>query len=514
MIADSLKRVRILRRAPPEIRHSVRIFGSLLPRKLFGKSHPSERSRHNPAPRCCTYRREMVDLNADLCALPVDLRAIVLSHVEHVKTRQILALSSTFREAFSLPGALPRTFDFEGVAGDDIADQLVRLLDDDRVRSLEKERALELIGVHKDRLCEYACVQRNFEVLKWARNELDLPWALYPAGHVSDDVLVLRVLRETWPTLKRYWRMDAGPEEWRGVTMENGRVVKLELTEVGLTGAVPAEVGRLGALRVLWLSFNKLTSVPAEIGQLTSLRKLILSENQLTSLPAWIGQLTSLTEWSPRGNQLTSVPAWIGQLTSLTRLDLGGNQLTSVPAEIGQLAALKRLWLSGNKLTSVPAEIGQLTSLVELRLDDNRLTSVPAEIGQLTSLVELRLDDNRLTSLPAEIGQLTSLVELLLYGNRLTSLPAEIGQLTSLERLSLNYNLLTSLPAEIGQLTSLTELYVGSNQLTSVPAEIGQLTALKSVNLGANQLTSLPAAIRELMAAGCHVRTDGVTIDE
>ena len=83
----------------------------------------------------------MFDLNAGLCTLPVDLRAIVLSHVEDVKTRQILALSSTFREAFSLPGALPRTFDFEGVAGDDIAEHLVRLLDDDRVRSLEKERA-------------------------------------------------------------------------------------------------------------------------------------------------------------------------------------------------------------------------------------------------------------------------------------------------------------------------------------------------------------------------------------
>ena len=54
----------------------------------------------------------MVDLDAGLCALPVDLRAIVLSHIEHVKTRQILALSSTFQEAFSQPGALPRTFDF------------------------------------------------------------------------------------------------------------------------------------------------------------------------------------------------------------------------------------------------------------------------------------------------------------------------------------------------------------------------------------------------------------------
>ena len=139
-------------------------------------------------------------------------------------------MSSTFQEAFSLPGALPRTFDFEGIAGDDIVDLVVRLLDDDRVRSLGKERALELIGVYKDRLCEYAC-GRNFEVLKWAHNELDLPWAPYPAGRVSDDVLVLRVLRETWPALKQdgWWPENVGPEEWDGVKMVDGRVVEFEL---------------------------------------------------------------------------------------------------------------------------------------------------------------------------------------------------------------------------------------------------------------------------------------------
>ena len=162
----------------------------------FLDNDPSWRRRHNPAARRSAYRREMNDLNAALGALPDDLVALVLSHIEQVKTRQILALSSTFQEAFSLLRALPRTFDFEGVAGDDIADCLVRLLDDDHVRSLEKERAVELIGDDKDRLCEYAC-GRNFEVLKWAHHELDLPWAPYPAGRVSDDVLVLRVLRET-----------------------------------------------------------------------------------------------------------------------------------------------------------------------------------------------------------------------------------------------------------------------------------------------------------------------------
>ena len=56
------------------------------------------------------------------------------------------------------------------------------------------------------------------------------------------------------------------------MTMENGRVVKLELSrELDLTGAVPAVIGRLSALRHLNLYCNQLTSLPAEIGQLTSL---------------------------------------------------------------------------------------------------------------------------------------------------------------------------------------------------------------------------------------------------
>ena len=229
--------------------------------------------------------------------------------------------------------------DFEGVEGDIVRLLVVRLLDNDRVRGLKKERALELIGVHQNRLCEYACVQRNFEVLKWAHNKLELPWAQYPAGPVSDDVLVLRMLREAWPPLKQYWRVDVGPKKWRGVTMVDGRVVKLLLTDVGLTGAVPAEVGRLSALTALWLSSNQLTSVPSEIGQLTSLEVLCIHGNQLTSVPAEIWQLTSLHMLALSFNQLTSLPAEIGQLTSLKKLWLGGNQLTSVPAAIREFRA-------------------------------------------------------------------------------------------------------------------------------------------------------------------------------
>ena len=66
--------------------------------------------------------------------------------------------------------------------------------------------------------------------MKWAHRELELPWARWsPAGRVRDDVLVLRVLRETWSELKRRWPEDEGPEEWDGVRMVDGRVVELEL---------------------------------------------------------------------------------------------------------------------------------------------------------------------------------------------------------------------------------------------------------------------------------------------
>jgi len=151
------------------------------------------------------------------------------------------------------------------------------------------------------------------------------------------DAGVLRTWRAMCPELQERWPEAAQPEHWEGVTMENSRVVELELDEFGLRGAAPAE-----------------------IGQLRSLVKLSLTENQLTS-----------------------VPAEIWQLTSLTVLDLSGNRLSSVPAEIGQLTSLKFLYLTDIQLTSVPAEIGQLTSLRLLSLDDNQLTSVPAAIREL-----------------------------------------------------------------------------------------------------------------------------------
>ena len=134
------------------------------------------------------------------------------------------------------------------------------------------------------------------------------------------DVEVLRTWRAMCPELQETWTEDERPEALGRVTMENGRVVQLELEDFGLT--VPAEMPR-GVDRVSSRRWRSCGST---------------AMNELTIVPAQIGQLTSLTELNLGSNQLTSVPAEIGQLTSLRKLFLYGNQLTIGPAEIGQLA--------------------------------------------------------------------------------------------------------------------------------------------------------------------------------
>ena len=55
------------------------------------KKQPSERSRHNPAARCGTYRRDMDDLYACFCDLPEELKVLVLSHIEQIEPPHILS---------------------------------------------------------------------------------------------------------------------------------------------------------------------------------------------------------------------------------------------------------------------------------------------------------------------------------------------------------------------------------------------------------------------------------------
>ena len=356
-------------------------------------------------------------------------------------------------------------------------------------------------------------------------------------------------------TNSQNWLTDAPLDDWHGVDVDGeGRVDYLDLSDNGLTGSIPSELGDLSGLERLFLRDNRLEGeIPPELGNLTSLTHLHLWDNTISGpLPPELGRLSNLQDLRLATNRLTGpIPPELGNLSNLRRLYAYENRLTGpLPPELGDLSELEVLHLSENPLTgpippelgnlsnleylnagrniwwagdqcdkrrhpdrpvcypsltgAIPRELGSLSNLEFLDLGWHDLSgSIPAELGNLRGLRVLRLESNRLSgSIPAEIGDLSSLTELLLAQNRLTGpVPSTIGGLSSLERLALSRNELTgALPPEIGDLSGLRTLDAEYNGLRGpIPRQLGRLTRLEELVLGFNDLAgSVPAEFRGL----------------
>ena len=310
---------------------------------------------------------------------------------------------------------------------------------------------------------------------------------------------------ETGPSVN-LWGVD--------YSIENTTV--LNLSNSGLTGSIPPEIGNLTNLEWLDLQNNELTgSIPSEIGNLINLERLHLDNNQLTGLiPPEIGNLTNLERLYLNDNQLTGeISGSICDLSNLgyslyfygSIIDEGIHFYTNMnqlcppyPSCIEDYVGeqdISNCWdCEQDGVVELWGNCYSIENTTVLNLSNSGLTgSIPPEIGNLTNLTELDLSGNQLTgSIPPEIGNLTNLRGRIISG---------WGFTTYHPGLNLSDNLLTGfIPPEIGNLTNLTQLDLGQNELTgSIPSEIGNLTNLNKLNLSGNQLTGvIPESICEL----------------
>ncbi|MBN1980319.1 MAG: leucine-rich repeat domain-containing protein [Chitinivibrionales bacterium] len=265
-----------------------------------------------------------------------------------------------------------------------------------------------------------------------------------------NDSLALVAIKNANPQMQTAWNTAEALDRWEGVHLNNGRVDSLTLCD-NHVATLPAQIGNLTNLVKLDMSRNLLTTIPAEMGKIAALRSLYCENNLVTSLPEEIGNCTNLIELYLGNNQLVMVPVEIRKLVKLSWLVLNNNQITMLPADIGDLVGLEILFLQGNKLTTLPPEIGKLSKLHWLYLYENEMTKLPAEIGNCTSLTELNLNNNQFASIPPQIGNLTKLYKLVLFNNRLTTLPEELGNLLNITQLEVSCNNLSepNIPANL-----------------------------------------------------------------
>lgn len=297
------------------------------------------------------------------------------------------------------------------------------------------------------------------------------------------------------------WLTTTNPCSWYGVECDDepGHVTTLYLSNNGLAGDLPAELGNLTRLERLELDHNRITRLPTSVSKLVNLTSVRLNNNQLTTLPVGLGK-SNIGDLHLNNNQLTSIPADIGDLTYMQDLDLRFNRLTSLPASLGGIEWLVNLYLDDNQLTSLPNTFGKLIFLEHLSISNNQLTSLPVELGDAINLSDLELHHNLLKSVPATLGKLSLLKTLSLHNNQLTSLPLELGNLINLQTLTLDNNQLASFPLVIGAFPRVELLSLNHNQFASLPSEFGSqnLFGLRTLLLDDNQLTTLPVSLGNL----------------
>jgi len=200
-------------------------------------------------------------------------------------------------------------------------------------------------------------------------------------------------------TRKNNWL--TGPiDSWEGVTIEDGRVVGLNLDGAGLNGALPAELSDLTSIRNLNLSSNKLSGLlPENWSALVNLQNLDLRVNQLSgNLPESWSTLVNLQSLYLHFNQLSgNLPGSWSALLKLQDLRLYVNQLSGVlPDSWSSLVNLTVLDIAENQITGIfPESWRALVNLRYLNLSKNEISDLP-NLSKLIILSTLVIQNNLL----------------------------------------------------------------------------------------------------------------------
>jgi len=127
---------------------------------------------------------------------------------------------------------------------------------------------------------------------------------------------------------------DPCRDKWTGITcntkLRPARIFAVDLSNNGLHGEIPSNIGNLTHLRTMTLSNNRLTGMlPIHLGACEQLEYFSVEINQLSgSIPQSYGKLKHLKWLSLYNNRLTGyVPKEILRLNELTHVFLQQNQL-------------------------------------------------------------------------------------------------------------------------------------------------------------------------------------------
>ena len=373
---------------------------------------------------------------------------------------------------------------------------------------------------------------------------------------LDDCVRLLKLKDDLRGTATLNWATDIAIEEWDGVSLKHGgakygAIVRLDLSNKGLNGFIPKELGDLSqprdVLRFLDLSNNRLTgSIPKELNKHDRLETLDLSHNQLTgSIPKELGSMGRVG-WLQylylNDNSLSgSIPKELamseqGQHSAFYKLHLQNNNLSGcIPRELLSLYSIsspsaselpEHLGLSycpapPSPPTPTPTPTPPVISKKEAKQgckSQGAVSDAANNAGLVGDCVVLlrakdklrgggalnwavdvsmsRWDGVTLAGSPLRVTRL-ALTERGLNG----TIPNQLSQLSDLTYLDLEGNGLSGkIPRQLSKLSKLESLVLSDNKLSGkIPAGLGSLSEVKELDISVNYLSgSIPTGLGNL----------------
>uniref|UniRef100_A0A7S1VRZ1 L domain-like protein n=1 Tax=Grammatophora oceanica TaxID=210454 RepID=A0A7S1VRZ1_9STRA len=287
-------------------------------------------------------------------------------------------------------------------------------------------------------------------------------------------------------------------------------VTGLNLTDSGLEGLLPTELGVLVDLEILDLSVNRLKGgIPSQWKAFERLTVLNMSDNELQGNidPDLFRRWSLMRSMSLYHNFLTgAIPDSIGDMADLEYIYMEVNRFTGpLPPGLMALSKLRDIKFRDNQLRGVlPTNLGyELKELEVIDFSENSFEGeIPTSWTELPSLLELHLSKNQLTGTIPEAASWNFIVVLSLSRNKLSgSLPPSLTDMTYLIDLDVSKNSITGkLPEDVNKMKEMRFFQVHSNEMTgTIPAALGDISTMEYLALEDNKFVGvLPESISNL----------------
>ncbi|MET7243009.1 leucine-rich repeat-containing protein kinase family protein [Methylobacterium sp. EM32] len=191
-------------------------------------------------------------------------------------------------------------------------------------------------------------------------------------------------------------------EALRRGDLVGARELRLPGGPEGRLSEMPPEIlGLADTLEFLDLGQNDLTALPADLGRLRRLKVLFCSGNRFAQLPPVLGDCVALSQVGFRGSGIAEVPAE-SLPPDLRWLTLTDNRIATLPAALGARPLLQKLMLAGNRLRALPESLGDARNLELLRIAANGFEALPACLTALPRLAWLSWAGNPFEDRAAE----------------------------------------------------------------------------------------------------------------